>query len=89
MASTARIIVTIKKDILDPAGEALKKSLQRQGMRDIEEVRIGKVIDISLNDHQHLDEQLAMIKKAASSMLRNPIMEDVNVEVYGDNNGER
>lgn len=89
MASTARIIVTIKKDILDPAGEALKKSLLRQGMGDVQDVRIGKVIDITLNHQRTIEEQMSMIKKAASTMLRNPIMEEVSVELHGADHDER
>ncbi len=83
MTITARIVVTVKKDILDPAGEALRKSLLRQGIIDAPEVRIGKVIDVHLNDRQNVADQMARIAEAAREIFANPIMEEVSIEMIG------
>ncbi|MCA9508339.1 MAG: phosphoribosylformylglycinamidine synthase subunit PurS [Myxococcales bacterium] len=88
MVSTVRVVVNIKKDILDPAGEALKKSLQRQGI-ETPLVRIGKVIDVTLNDRQEISEQINKIKTAASEILSNPIMEDAQLSFIDENDHEQ
>lgn len=88
MANTARVIVSIKKDILDPAGEALKKSLHRQGL-DVALVRIGKVIDVTLNDRHPISDQMAKITAAASEIFSNPIMEDVHISLIDGTDHDR
>jgi phosphoribosylformylglycinamidine synthase PurS subunit len=89
MTSTARIIVTVKKDILDPAGEALRKALLRQCLIDATEVRVGKVIEVSLNDRHNIADQMAKITEAARHIFANPIMEDFSIEIIGGADGER
>ena len=88
MANIARVIVSIKKDILDPAGEALKKTLHRQGI-DVPLVRIGKIIDVTLNDRQNVDDQVAHIRTAASEIFANPIMEDVHISFIDELDHDR
>ena len=83
MTNLARVIVTIKKDILDPQGEALKKSLVRQGI-DTRDVRVGKVIDISLSERHDDSEYQQKIVAIAKEMLANPIMEEVNVQFLSE-----
>jgi phosphoribosylformylglycinamidine synthase len=83
----ARVVVTIKKDVLDPAGGALKNALARQGIKNVAEVRIGKVIDIvfdsesSQNNHSYLE-------LAAKSLLSNPVMEDFSIEVMDEHHAD-
>ena len=83
MTDIARVIVTIKKDILDPQGEALKKSLSREGV-EAKDVRIGKVIDISLPERFTDASSQQQIIELAREMLANPIMEEVSVQFLNE-----
>ncbi len=76
----ARVVVTIKQEVLDPAGVAVKNALLRQGITELSEVRIGKVIDIVLNDRAAPADRERLVA-IAREILSNPIMEDVSVEL--------
>ena len=58
----ARIYVTLRSSVLDPAGTAVESGLQQMGYTEVKSVRIGKYIEMQLsaNDEsqakQHLDE---------------------------------
>ena len=84
MAFTTRVTITVKKDILDPAGEAVKKMLRQQNILSVTDVRIGKVVDISLDPAQELTAQLAKLHEMARKILSNPIMEDVTIELLDE-----
>jgi phosphoribosylformylglycinamidine synthase PurS subunit len=78
-----RVVITIKDDILDPAGVAVKKALLRQGFLDLSEVRIGKVVDLTFS-RKETDDRLLKVKQAAESLLSNPIMENFTIEVIDE-----
>jgi phosphoribosylformylglycinamidine synthase len=79
----ARVVVTVKKDVLDPAGVAVKNALLRQGIANLAEVRIGKVIDIVFRESASLEDR-ALIENCAQAILSNPIMEDVSIELLDE-----
>lgn len=76
----ANIYVTLKSGVLDPQGEAVKKSLQVLEYREVEEVRIGKYIEVWLEEK----DQAAALKKLeemSDKLLANPVIEDYRVEI--------
>lgn len=75
----ARILITIKPDVLDPAGVAINKVLSREGFAVIKHVRIGKVIDIDLDGDAKT--HLPMLEQVAATILSNPIMEDFTISI--------
>jgi phosphoribosylformylglycinamidine synthase len=60
---------------LDPAGRAIGESLRGMGFERVEDVRIGKVVDINAAGIGKEDVD-AMCKK----LLANPVIEDYEVE---------
>lgn len=80
----ARVVVTIKKDVLDPAGAAVKNALSRQGLAQLGEVRIGKVIDISFGDDRDAHEYRSLVERAAQTILSNPVMEEFTIEMIDE-----
>jgi len=46
----ARVYVTLKKSIADPQGNAIKNALVKLGYSNVEDVRIGKLIELELGD---------------------------------------
>jgi len=71
----ARIIVTLRKTILDPQGKAVENSLHSLGYNQCINTRIGKFIELDVNTN---DEKSAteIVNEAAQKLLSNPVMED-------------
>jgi len=43
------LFVSLKKQVLDPQGLTVKHALESLGYKDVEEVRMGKFIEIKLS----------------------------------------
>jgi phosphoribosylformylglycinamidine synthase len=72
----AVINVMIKPSILDPQGRAVEATLKRLGHDNLEGLRIGKHIELAMTgERKALEQQLQTI---ASTILSNPVMEDVS-----------
>ncbi|MDO4612807.1 MAG: phosphoribosylformylglycinamidine synthase subunit PurS [Actinomycetaceae bacterium] len=73
-----RIIVDImpKPEILDPQGKAIKGALPRLGIDAFVGVRQGKRFELEVEGEVSEDD-LAEARRAASTLLSNPIIEDV------------
>ena len=73
-----KIIVQImpKQDLLDPQGKAVANALHRSGHKNIENVRIGKRIELHF-DREVTDKDLSDAKELAKSFLSNDVIEDV------------
>lgn len=76
----AKIFVTLKQGVLDPQGEAVKNSLHVLGYREVEQVRIGKYIEIQL-DGQDKEQALKKLAEMSDKLLANPVIEDFRVEI--------
>jgi phosphoribosylformylglycinamidine synthase PurS subunit len=76
----ARIVVTLKKGVLDPQGQAIQGALGSLGFEGVGSVRQGKVIDIELTDAADAEERLnAMCEK----LLANTVIENYDIEIAG------
>ena len=77
--AVARVVVDVmlKPEILDPAGQAVAGALPRLGITGVRSVRIGKRIELELEDDTDPG-QAAMI---ADKLLANPVIEDYTVRV--------
>ena len=77
---TAKVYVTLKKGVLDPQGRAVKESLNALGFTGLEEVRVGKYIEVKLRskDKEKVSEEL---EKMCVKLLANPVIEDYRFEV--------
>lgn len=76
-----RVHVTPRKGVLDPQGQAVSGGLRSLGFAATGEVRVGKVIDIQLENVATDAEALAMGQAMAEKLLANEIVEDFAVEV--------
>ena len=79
-----RIIVEVmpKPEILDPQGKAVTGALPHQQITTFSDVRQGKRFQLTV-DGPVTDEALAEARRAAETVLSNPIIEDV-VGVYAE-----
>lgn len=78
----ANVYVVLKPGVLDPKGDAVKKSLNVMGYEEVNEVRIGKFIEVWLNAADK-EEALRQVEKMSEQLLANPVIEDYRVEIVG------
>ena len=81
----ARYVVDVmpKSEILDPQGKAVAQALPRLGYDGITGVRQGKRFELEL-DGEVTEEKVAEIRKAADTLLANPVIEDYTLHVESD-----
>jgi phosphoribosylformylglycinamidine synthase subunit PurS len=72
----ARVLIRPKAGILDPQGVAVEQALPALGFTGVSEVRIGRLIELELDDPAQLE---AMCER----LLANPLIEDYEI-VAGD-----
>ena len=78
----ATVIVTLKPEVLDPQGDAVKRALGKLGFEGVKAVRVGKIVEIELDDaHARAPELAERLRKMADEMLANPVIEDYEVKV--------
>lgn len=70
----ARIYITLRPSVLDPQGVAVKSGIQHLGYDNVEQVRIGKYIEMTLSatDETEAKSQLDQI---CDQLLANPVIE--------------
>jgi phosphoribosylformylglycinamidine synthase subunit PurS len=74
MTFTVQVKVMPLKDLLDPQGKAVMGGLQNLGIKNIDDVRIGKHIDLQI-EAANKEAALASAEEAAKKLLANPVME--------------
>ena len=77
----ATVYVTLKNGIADPQGLAVRNALDSMGFDGGKRVRIGKIIEIELEDGC-LDE--TKVEEMCRSLLANTVMEDFTFEMSGE-----
>ncbi|MDR3316245.1 MAG: phosphoribosylformylglycinamidine synthase subunit PurS [Coriobacteriales bacterium] len=73
------LYVTGKKGIFDPAGKTAQNALDNLGYEGIEELKIGKYIQLTVDDTVTVERVTEMCEK----LLANPIIEDFRIEEVG------
>lgn len=77
----ATVVVRLKPEVLDPQGDAVRRALGRLGFDGVKDVRVGKLIEIELDDAKSSPGEVAKrLDRMADEMLANPIIEDYEVK---------
>ncbi|HEY6952164.1 MAG TPA: phosphoribosylformylglycinamidine synthase subunit PurS [Bacteroidota bacterium] len=76
----AKITVTLRKSILDPQGKAVEQSIHSLGYGTVENVRIGKFIELTV-DTKSREEAERLTNDVCRKLLANPVMEDFSFVV--------
>jgi len=76
----AIVYVTLKPGVLDPQGEAVKKSLHVLGYNNVDEVRMGKFIELNLQADD-MDKAKQELAEMSDKLLANPVIENFRVEI--------
>ncbi len=80
MMFTAQIKVMPLKDLLDPQGKAVLGGLQNLGLNNVQDVRIGKHIDLQIQANSK-EEAHQIATEAAKKLLANQVMEMFEVHI--------
>jgi len=75
-----KIYVTLKKGLLDAQGKATQNALESLGFKEVEEVRMGKYINIEMKG-QNQQMVIQRVEEMGKKLLANPVIEDFNYEV--------
>lgn len=76
----ATVIVTPKKSVLDPQGEAVRKAIHGLGMDCVENVRIGRIIELDISGSDPAKTK-TKLEEVAKDLLSNPVIEDFSIEL--------
>ena len=76
----AEVYITLKRTVADPQGVTVKHALQSLGFQNLKEVRIGKLIVITIDskDKKKAEEE---IREMCHKLLANPIIEDYEFKI--------
>ena len=72
-----RVNVRLKAGVLDPQGKTIAHALQSLGFEEAQEVRVGKLIELTLDDSA--TDVDARIKAMCDKLLANPVIEDYEI----------
>ncbi len=75
-----QVIVTLKKDVLDPQGSAIKNSLANMGFKNVENVRQGKIFDLVVKEKNEKD-AISKAKQMCEKLLANLTIEDYSIKI--------
>jgi len=76
----ATVYVTIKKSVLDPQGVAVQGALHSVGFQEVESLRIGKYMELTL-DTDNRAEAGVRLKEMCEKLLANTVIEDYRYEL--------
>jgi len=68
----ARVLIRPKEGILDPQGVAVERALPALGFDNVENVRIGRLVELDVED-------AAQLQPMCEKLLANPLVEDYEI----------
>ena len=71
-----RIHVSLKPGVLDPQGRAVHHALEGLGFPGVEDVRIGRLVELDVAD----DTSDAALTKMCETLLANTVIENYRIE---------
>jgi len=74
----AVVHVTLKRDVLDPQGQAIARACATLGYDAVHDVRQGKLFEIELAAADRAAAE-RLVRELAAKLLANPVIEDFRV----------
>jgi phosphoribosylformylglycinamidine synthase subunit PurS len=78
MMFTFEVLVSLKPGLADPAGKAVMSALPTLGWTNVEEVHVGKHIEVRLEAPDEATAR-AQVQEMAERLLSNPVIEDFRI----------
>ncbi len=76
----ARIVIRLRRGVLDPQGTTIRKALESLGFPEVRELRVGRVLELTLDATDRARAQ-ARLDEMCRKLLANPVIEDYTVEL--------
>ena len=73
-----KVIVTLKKGVLDPQGKAIQQTLNGMNFANVNEVRQGKYFDIEVNETNE-NKAKSQVEEMCRKLLANLVIEDYKI----------
>ena len=72
------VTVTLKKEVLDPQGTVVEKTLKNMGYSNIKNIRQGKYFEIEINE-SNKENAKKIIEEICNKLLTNMVIEDYSI----------
>tara|TARA_B100000427_G_scaffold199548_1_gene165918 strand:+ start:450 stop:683 length:234 start_codon:yes stop_codon:yes gene_type:complete len=73
-----KVIVTLKKGVLDPQGKAIQQTLNGMNFINVTDVRQGKFFEIDINENDETKSK-AQVEDMCKKLLTNLVIEDYKI----------
>lgn len=77
----AIVYVDLKNGVLDPQGKAVSETLGRLGFDEVQSARIGKRVELDLDDGLSKADAEARVKDMCEQLLANTVIEKYHIEL--------
>jgi len=74
-----RVLIRLKRGILDVQGAAVQRALAGLGFDDVRELRVGKMIEVDV-DVASAEQARARVDEMCRRLLANTVLEDYTIE---------
>jgi phosphoribosylformylglycinamidine synthase subunit PurS len=78
-----KIFISLKNGVLDPQGKAIERSLHTFGYNEVQEVRMGKFLELEVNVPSRESAE-ARVRQMCDKLLANPVIEDYRFEISAE-----
>ena len=72
------VIITLKKDVLDPQGQIIQKTLNGMGFNNVNEVRQGKFFEVEISE-TNKEISKTKVEEMCQKLLANLVIEDYKI----------
>ena len=72
------VIITLKKDVLDPQGKVIHQTLDGIGFKDVNEVRQGKYFEIDVKENNP-NKAKEIVEDMCKKLLANLVIENYKI----------
>lgn len=73
-----KVYITLRESVLDPQGTAVMHSLHSMTYKQVQDVRIGKYLELTVEKSENIDQ---LITEMCERLLANTVIEDYRYEV--------
>jgi phosphoribosylformylglycinamidine synthase PurS subunit len=84
----ARVLVSLRPSVLDPAGEATRAAAARLGVDGVRRLRIGKAVNLELEAPDRATAQ-AQLEQLSDRLFANPVIENWQLEISESSEGQQ
>ena len=72
------VVITLKKDVLDPQGKVIHQALDGMGFTSVNEVRQGKYFEIEIKENEK-NKAEEKVQEMCKKLLANLVIEDFKI----------